>query len=247
MIGESVTDCGFYPAQIDRPAEDVLHGRDAASASPQGTMCLKYSRFVFTLSAKPCVVMPRETRTPIAAILASPNQTPWLRGDRSPPIPSRARASIITDSRVRTYQDGPCPRRAQVQDRVADELARTVERDIAAPIGAVNFGAACCQRCFAHQQVRLVAACAQRVGRRVFQEDQRFVATGPHPLSDALLEPPGVLVGEQSGPEECAAGCQRPVLPTACCLLTERTIGALSAMLTALHAGESMLLPVAGL
>src|SRR5579864_8550519 len=46
------------------------------SAMPQGRMWLKKPRSVETFSAKPWVVIPCETLTPMAAILRSPSQTP---------------------------------------------------------------------------------------------------------------------------------------------------------------------------
>jgi lipoic acid synthetase len=73
-----------------------------ASASPHGTMCSKYDRSVFTFSAKPCVVTPRETRTPIAAIFASLTQTPALRSERPAAMPKRPSTSISIASSART-------------------------------------------------------------------------------------------------------------------------------------------------
>ena len=48
----------------------------ATSGSPQATTQENGSRSFSTLTAKPCVVMPRETCTPIEAILRSCTHTP---------------------------------------------------------------------------------------------------------------------------------------------------------------------------
>src|SRR6516165_3838395 len=46
---------------------------------PQGTMCSKYRKSVFTLNANPCEVTHRETCTPMATNFSLPTQTPMTR------------------------------------------------------------------------------------------------------------------------------------------------------------------------
>ncbi len=70
---------------------------------PQGTIHSKGVRSLSTLTARPCVETPPETRTPIEAILASPAQMPvcgCARGSDS--TPSSRRAATIARSIVCT-------------------------------------------------------------------------------------------------------------------------------------------------
>ena len=95
-------------------------------SSPQGTTQPNGARSLSTLIAKPCVVTPRATCTPIEAILRSPAQTPVKSG---PVVGPRAGA----DARVGERRDDRALHRAQVgddvvdaHDRIADELAGAV-------------------------------------------------------------------------------------------------------------------------
>ena len=103
-----------------------------------------------------------------------------LRSERPAAMPKRASTSISTASSERTYHDGPSPYAADVDDRVADELAGAVERHVAAAVGAVDFSAARQERLLAEQQVLRLAAHAERVRRRVFEEDERGIAAVAH-------------------------------------------------------------------
>ncbi len=77
------------------------------SSIPQGTIHSKGCRSLLTLIAKPWVVMPRRTWTPIEPILRSPAQTP-VRLSRTPaPIPHEASDSISSRSIRSMYAATP--------------------------------------------------------------------------------------------------------------------------------------------
>ena len=81
----------------------------------------------------------------------------------------------------------------QVEDRVHHHLPRTVERDVAAAVDRHEGGAEAVQLGLAGEQVRRVAALAQRVHGRVFH-DQDGVREGPRRVGtlgcyELILEP----------------------------------------------------------
>ena len=92
-----------------------------------------------TLSASPCVVTQRETCTPIDAILrgGSPGtQTPVSSVDaRCPRAPKVASVRMTASSRSRQYLLHVLAVPVEVEDRVADELARPVVGRLAAAVG----------------------------------------------------------------------------------------------------------------
>ena len=61
----------------------------------------------------------------------------------------------------------------EVENRVADQLSRSVERDVAAAVYVKELCSQLLQGCAAHQQVFCVAAFAQRVDRGVFDQQHR--------------------------------------------------------------------------
>ena len=69
---------------------------------PQGTTYSNGWRSLSTLIAKPCVVTPRDTCTPIDPILRSPAQTPVSPSRTSASIPSSASAATMARSIVFT-------------------------------------------------------------------------------------------------------------------------------------------------
>ena len=73
---DGAADAGCSRAVARSRAIEVI----ATPASPQGTIQENGSRSLSTLTAKPCVATPRETCTPIEAILRSPTQTPGVVG-----------------------------------------------------------------------------------------------------------------------------------------------------------------------
>ena len=80
----------------------------AASLSPHGTIRSNQARSQSQLRAKPCIVTPRETRTPIAATLRSGpapppvTQTPLRPATRVVATPNSAQVLIRASSRERT-------------------------------------------------------------------------------------------------------------------------------------------------
>ena len=111
-----------------------------ASAMPHGTMRSNADRSGSQLSAKPCIVTPRATRTPIAATLRSGPRArrpaPRRRcgpSTRTVGSPSSAQTSMSRSSSSTDVGDH-VDRLRQPHDRVADELARAVPGDAAAPV-----------------------------------------------------------------------------------------------------------------
>ena len=90
----------------------VTSSRDSevtpASAIPQGTKRSYQPRSTSQFSAKPCMVTPRLTRMPIAAIFRSGarssarNQTPLRPGTRAVVTPKSAHTAISASSTRRT-------------------------------------------------------------------------------------------------------------------------------------------------
>ena len=61
---------------------------------------------------------------------------------------------------------------SQIEDRIADDLARTVIGDVAAAVGGVELDAGARQDFVAGQQIFHVAVAAQRDDVRVFDDQQ---------------------------------------------------------------------------
>jgi hypothetical protein len=83
-------------------------------AMPQATMCSRmYVRSVVMLSANPCIVRPRASRTPIAAIFrgsgpSTSTHTPGYWSSRPAPVtPSSVSASMRSCSTERTCSIEP--------------------------------------------------------------------------------------------------------------------------------------------
>jgi hypothetical protein len=72
---------------------------------PQGTIHWKGWRSLSTFTAKPWVVTPRETCTPIEPILRSPAQTPVSPSRTRASMPSSASAAMIARS-IRCTKSG---------------------------------------------------------------------------------------------------------------------------------------------
>ena len=151
------------PSAPRRPAhdgvDDLGHGRlepsaasdvTGLSAMPHGTMWSNMARSGSTLRAKPCIERPRVDPHADGADLprpagARPGVDPDARVAASRPTPPGqaevARASMTSCSTACTWpgrRSGPI---GTVEDRVADELARAVVGDVAAPVGPDELGA----------------------------------------------------------------------------------------------------------
>ena len=134
LLGAPITSATAPPA---RSADSVVTD---ASLIPQGTIRSNQDRSQSQLSAKPCMVTPRDTRMPIAPTLRSGRCRP-RRGTQTPLRPS-TRSVATPDVGAGPDQrllDGPhvgdhVDRLGQRDDRVADELAGTVPGDLAAAV-----------------------------------------------------------------------------------------------------------------
>ncbi len=91
---------------------------------------------------------------------------------------------------------------AEVDDRIADELTGTVERDVAPAIDVVQLGAARRDHLLRDDEVRAVAEPADGEHRRVLEEQEVVVVvtTRHAALVDGALEIPGLLVREAAEP-----------------------------------------------
>ena len=133
-----------------------------------------------TLRAKPCIDRPRVTRTPMAQILRGAGPVgvdpharvarPAARRGR----PSSARVSITTCS-IAVRRGAGTERGAggHVDDRVADQLARPVVGDVAAPVGSHQLGP---DRGRVDEHVGRVGVHPERVDVRVLEQQQVVVA-----------------------------------------------------------------------
>ncbi len=84
----------------------------------------------------------------------------------------------------------------QGEDRIADELTRTVIRDVAATVGLHDRGAA---GRGGGSQVRRIGPHAEGVGVRVFEEEQMVVGPG---ASQPVHQRVGVTVGDPAQPAQ---------------------------------------------
>ena len=116
------------------------------SAMPHGTMWENIARSASTFSAKPCIVRPRDTRTPTAQILRGeapagvdphPGRTLHPSGPRQAEVTERRDDELLQPVHVGGNRPGAHLER---DDRVADDLTRPVVGDLAAPVGAHELG-----------------------------------------------------------------------------------------------------------
>src|SRR5665811_394623 len=95
-------------AMVTRRPSSLRSDVTSASGMPHGTMRPNWSRSESQFSAKPCIVTPLATRTPIAATLRSRrtssagNHTPLRPATRIAPRPRSAHRSMIVCSSART-------------------------------------------------------------------------------------------------------------------------------------------------
>ena len=87
---------------------------------------------MFTLSAKPWLLIQREMRTPIAPILLPPTHVPVSPSMAPASTPNAAQARAITVFQVADVLVDVSAIRLEVEDGIADELARAVVGDVAA-------------------------------------------------------------------------------------------------------------------
>ena len=156
---------------------------------PQGTNRSYQPRSTSQLRAKPCIVMPRLTRMPRAAILRSGprssarSQTP-LRpghaGGRDTEVAAHADQRLLDAAYVVDDLDVV----GQRDDRVADELAGAVEGDLAAAVDVDDVGAARVERSLVR-----VGALAGGEDRRVLEEQHGgLLLAGDDPGVHVALE-----------------------------------------------------------
>ena len=110
---------------------------------PHGTMWPNIARSGSTLSANPWRVRPRATRTPTAATFSSPTHTPGQPGLRPASTPRSASTATRTASSAADVRDDVAlarPPLGERDDRVADELARSVVGDVPAAVGPHEVG-----------------------------------------------------------------------------------------------------------
>ena len=100
------------------------------------------------------------------------------------------------------------PPAAQIENRVADELAGAVESDVAAAVGAMNRGAERGQPFGIEQQVLFPPAGAQRVGGRMLQQQQAGVAVATAGIDQpSLLRQRLVVRDEAEAADGAGRGC----------------------------------------
>ena len=148
-----------------------------ASVMPHGTIVANASRSQSQLSAKPCSVVARATRTPMAATLRAGRPSP--AGTQTPERPSTRPTCRPTSVQtlISDFLDAPnvidhVERLGQPDDRVADELARPVPGDLAAAVGVDD-------RSVVGRPLVGGGAPSRGVDRRVFEQQQRVERRRP--------------------------------------------------------------------
>ena len=154
-VGHALAEAGRAPApdrRSSRAIEVML-----TSGSPQATTHENGSRSLSTLTAKPWVVTPRETCTPIEAILRSPPVHPHA-GVVGPVLGPRARLDARPRRARRRSRPPSCagsrPTSSMRHDRIADELAGAVIGDPPAAVGGDHVDALGAVEVLAERQVR---------------------------------------------------------------------------------------------
>ena len=139
------------------------------------------------MSAKPCIVTLRLILTPMAAILASPTQTPvgFLSA-----VGRDAELSQCGDEDgfecVDVYQRPPAPS-AEIDDRIPDELTGAVVGDLPSPVRPMYLDAESQKLPLSRENILLLPATAEGVDVRVLKEQQQI---GQRSVDDLSMEPP---------------------------------------------------------
>ncbi len=180
-------------------------GRHPASVMPQGTMLSNPSSSALQLRRKPCIVTPRCTPhpdrghlplgQPVASTSAAGSHTP----DRPSTRPHRQAQSVHTAmsaSSTRGRTDD-VDRLGEFDDRIADQLTRTVPRDLAAAVDVVTG---------VPSAGRSSGGCAYP---RVYTADARAAAACRHPRPSARAV---AITRWRSTPpcSRCARAARRP-------------------------------------
>ena len=166
-----------------------------------------YAMSVVTLRANPCIVRPRASRTPIAAILrgfgpSASTHTPGYSASRpAPGTPSLGRATSIRRSSTAANVLERALGVREVDDRVADELTGTVVRDVAAALDRHEVGA---------DRGRVALQVGREVGMRAVGEhmvvfEQQQVLLVPV-IEQRLLHRQRLAVRHPPQPAGCGAG-----------------------------------------
>ena len=108
-------------------------------------------------------------------------------------------AAIIVDSRERTYFSGPPPQRLRFDNRVSDELPRSVIGDLAPAVSVVHLDSETLQLIVGCEDVVHTAPASQSIDVWVFQQDQSVgPVSGGHLRVEALLEVEGFRIGNEA-------------------------------------------------
>ena len=164
------------------------------------------------MSAKPWLVIQREMRTPMAASLFLPTQAPVSPGTRSARTPNPAAMAIMTVLEVADVAVDVAAIGAQIQDRVADQLAGSMVGDVAAPARLEQRHAGLVQRLVRREHVRAVVADLGAEGndRRVLEQEE--LVGDPVSLSgldEGPLELQRLVIGHHPQPTDLKEGQPR--------------------------------------
>ncbi len=178
---------------------------------PHGIMLSNHDRSVFTLRPNPCMVTPRLTRMPIAATL--PRLGPHAGESVLRPGVDPEGAERVDERLLHRIDVALDPFRVrEAMDRVSDELAGTVERDVPAPVDVEQLGSLGRQKLFGDEQVRVRGVASDRVDGRVLDEEEVVVVgpTGGPALVDRFLKVPRLLVRQATQPAgpKCVGGSE---------------------------------------
>ena len=119
----------------NRAAGELLERGHALVGDAAGNDQVEVIQVVLTFSAKPWLVTHRAMRTPIAASFSSPTHAPVSPGNRAACDAERRRRPDQHLLEVANVAVDVAAIGLQVEDRIADELAGAVIRDVAAAAG----------------------------------------------------------------------------------------------------------------
>ncbi len=201
--GGSVTRSTTSSTPTRRPSSAVSDVTPA-SAMPHGTIAENARRSQSQFSAKPCSVVARDTRTPIAPTLrAGPRLVRWHPHPDRPVDPAGLQPELgaHVDQRLLKAPNEihHIERLGQPDDRIADQLAGAVPGDLAAAVGVDDGGAV--DRALLGQR-----AAARGVDRRVLEQQQR-VGSARHPRVGQLA----LQLPRRPGSRRCPAAAHRSV------------------------------------
>ena len=201
-----------HGAGVRRGTEDGGHRRDTGVGDPARHDVVEHREIGIDVEREPVhgAIACDADADRGDLVAAHPDPAPAIDPlARDPELTERVDERGLDAAHVRDHVAPARRRRRQLADRVAHELARTVERDVAAPVGRHERGP---DGRRIHQHVRRVGPLAQRVRRRMLEEQQ---VVGVAPTVDRALQRQRLVVGRRARATARAASSRGPSRPEA--------------------------------